>query len=172
MKPHKAGIHLLGKRDRCAPAADSAERLQVLGLMSAGVAHDFNNLLGVILGYCEVLTGQQALPDPMRTMITEISHAGTAARQLTQTLLAFSTGETRTAIPVDVNESVKRMSQTLQRMLGKCIRWQQQLGDGLGMIAMQPGQLEQILMNLAINARDAMPGGGTLSIETGQRPAR
>lgn len=143
-----------------------ARKMEAVGQLAGGVAHDFSNLLGVILGYCEVLDQQAALPEPARAMIAEIHKAGTCARKLTQGLLAFSHPQVLQPVALNLNETVTRMVSLLARMIGDHVELRHVPGEDLGAIEASPGQLEQVLMNLAINARDAMPQGGIIRIET------
>ncbi len=142
------------------------QEMEAAGQIAGGLAHDLNNLLGVILRYCEILGGQEALPDASRKMILEIHNAGASARNLTQRLLAFSRGQAVERVTVDLNETVSRMEKMLGRLIGDRVALVIFPGSGLGSIDADPGQLEQVLMNLAINARDAMPEGGRIVVET------
>jgi len=143
-----------------------AHKMEAVGQLAGGLAHDFNNLLGVILGYCEILETQTALPEPTRGMILEIHNAGTSAKNLTQRLLAFSRRQVLQPVIMDLNETVLHMETMLGRMIGDDIELVGVLGGNLGRIKADPSQVEQVLMNLAINARDAMPKGGKIVIET------
>jgi PAS domain S-box-containing protein len=143
-----------------------AQKMEAIGEVAGGMAHDFNNLLGVILGYCEILEKQEDLGESARKMIEEIHSAGSSARNLTQGLLAFSRRQVLVAVFLDLNEAVKRMGGMLARLIGESVQLKTVLGKELGTIKADPSQLEQVLMNLCINARDAMPGGGKLVIET------
>jgi len=143
-----------------------AQKMQAVGHLAGGLAHDFNNLLGVILGYCEILEEQAALPAPTRKMISEIHSAGTSARDLTQRLLAFSRRQILRPVALDLNETVNRMETMLGRLIGDHVQLVSTLCPRLGTIMADPSQVEQVLMNLVINARDAMPGGGKIAIET------
>src|SRR6202521_4507551 len=143
-----------------------SQRMEAVGQLAGGLAHDFNNLLGVILGYCEILEGQSDLAQPSRKMIAEIHNAGASAKTLTQRLLAFSRRQVLQPVFLDLNESVKRMDTMLGRLIGEDVELKSVLRGDLGTIKADPSQLEQLLMNLAINARDAMPKGGKIAIET------
>jgi two-component system cell cycle sensor histidine kinase/response regulator CckA len=143
-----------------------AHKMEAVGQLAAGLAHDFNNLLGVILGYCELMEVQEALPEPTRTMVMEIHNAGKSAKNLTQRLLAFSRRQILLPVALDLNETVDRMYSMLGRLIGDDVAVISVLGSGLGTIKADSSQVEQVLMNLAINARDAMPGGGNITIET------
>jgi CheY-like chemotaxis protein len=140
--------------------------MEAVGQLAGGLAHDFNNLLGVILGYCEILEEQSDLTQPNRKMIVEIHNAGASAKNLTQRLLAFSRRQVLQPVFLDLNESVKRMDTMLGRLIGDDVELKSVLRSDLGTIKADPSQLEQLLMNLAINARDAMPKGGKIAIET------
>jgi PAS domain S-box-containing protein len=142
------------------------QELEAVGQIAGGLAHDLNNLLGVILRYCEILDDQKALPEASRKMIQEIHNAGTSASILTQRLLAFSRGQTVHRVAVDLNETVNRMEKMLGRLIGDNVVLLTLPGSELGIIDADPSELEQILMNLAINARDAMPNGGRIVVET------
>jgi two-component system, cell cycle sensor histidine kinase and response regulator CckA len=143
-----------------------AHKMEAVGQLAGGLAHDFNNLLGVILGYCEMLEEQPGVPPPARKMILEIHNAGTSAKNLTQRLLAFSRRQVLLPVALDLNETVRRMQTMLDRLIGDDVAFTSALCPDLGTIHADPSQLEQVLMNLAINARDAMPKGGKISIAT------
>jgi len=142
------------------------QKMEAVGQLAGGLAHDFNNLLGVILGYCEILEEQPDLSGPTRKMILEIHNAGTSARNLTQRLLAFSRHQVLEPVALDLNEAVRRMQIMLNRLIGDDIALTSALCPDLGSINADPSQVEQVLMNLTINARDAMPTGGRISIAT------
>jgi two-component system, cell cycle sensor histidine kinase and response regulator CckA len=142
------------------------QKMEAVGQLAGGLAHDFNNLLGVILGYCEILEEQRDLPGPARKMILEIHNAGTSAKNLTQRLLAFSRRQVLEPVALDLNETVRRMEIMLNRLLGDDVVLTSALCPNLGTINANPSQVEQVLMNLTINARDAMPTGGKISIAT------
>jgi CheY-like chemotaxis protein len=140
--------------------------MEAVGQLAGGLAHDFNNLLGVILGYCEILGDRTDLAEPTRSMITEIQNAGTTGKILTQRILAFSRRQVLQPVVLDVNGAVNRTTVMLDRLIGDNVELVSVLQSDLGAIEADPGQMEQVLMNLVINARDAMPGGGKVSIET------
>jgi PAS domain S-box-containing protein len=143
-----------------------AQKMEAIGQLAGGLAHDFNNLLGVILGYCELLEAQTAMPEPTREMIQEIQNAGESAQKLTQRLLAFSRRQVMQPVIMDLNNTVNRTKKMLGRLIGTDIRLKSVLGDNLGKIRADPSQVELVLMNLAINARDAMPMGGQIVLKT------
>jgi two-component system, cell cycle sensor histidine kinase and response regulator CckA len=143
-----------------------AQKMEAVGQLAGGLAHDFNNLLGVILGYCEILERSDGVAEPDRNMILEIRNAGTSAKNLTQRLLAFSRRQVLQPAVLELNKAVSRVDTMLNRMIGDDVELVSVLRDRLGTIKADPSQIEQVLMNLAINARDAMPNGGRISIET------
>jgi PAS domain S-box-containing protein len=143
-----------------------SQRLEAVGRLSGGVAHDFNNLLGVIIGYSEAL--QQSIPeeDALREPIDEIQKAGQRAAVLTQQLLAFSRKQVLEPKILDLNAIIRDMQKMLHRLIGEDIELTVDAGAELGKVKADPGQIEQVVLNLAVNARDAMPRGGELKIET------
>jgi len=143
-----------------------SQKMEAVGQLAGGVAHDFNNLLGVILGYCELLEEEATPDDAKRRMVEQIHRAGTRAAVLTRQLLAFSRRQVLRPVVLDLNRLVTGMESMLRRLIGEDIEITISLLSDLGSVKADPTQLEQILMNLAVNARDAMPGGGTITIET------
>jgi two-component system, cell cycle sensor histidine kinase and response regulator CckA len=143
-----------------------AQRLEAVGRLSGGIAHDFNNILGVILGYSELMMERVAAPDPLLHQIEEIRKAADRASALTRQLLAFSRQQVMQPVVMNVNDAVGEMDKMLHRLLGEDIEIAVRLADNLGNIKADPSQMEQVLLNLAVNARDAMPKGGKLTIET------
>jgi len=143
-----------------------AQKMGALGQLAGGVAHDFNNLLGVILGYCEILEKQLDLAEPTRDMIEKIHNAGTCAKDLTRHLLAFSRRQVLRPVFLNLNATVNGIDVMLSRLIGDDVELVSVLGCDLGTIRADPSQVEQVLMNLAVNARDAMPQGGKITIET------
>ena len=143
-----------------------AQKMEAIGQLAGGLAHDFNNLLGVILGYCEILEGKESLSTAARNMISEIHNAGTSAKTLTQRLLAFSRRQVLEPVSLDLNLTVERMGTMLNRLIGDDVELVSDLAADLGTVKADPGQVEQLLMNLAINARDAMQTGGKITVRT------
>jgi PAS domain S-box-containing protein len=142
------------------------QKMEAVGQLAGGVAHDFNNLLGVILGYCELMEERLDIAPPVRKMIEEIHKAGLSAKDLTRHLLAFSRREAMLPVLLDLNASVARIETMLSRIIGDDIELVSLLGRDLGTIKADESQVEQVIMNLAINSRDAMPQGGKISIAT------
>jgi len=143
-----------------------AQKMEAVGRLAGGVAHDFNNLLTVILSYSELLLEDRKPGDPERDDIEQIRKAADGASQLTRQLLAFSRQQVLEPKVLDINEVLRGTEKLLQRLLGADVRLATRFAADLGQVKVDPGQLEQIVMNLAVNARDAMPDGGRLSIET------
>ena len=152
--------------ERSEQQLQQTQKMEAVGQLAGGVAHDFNNLLGVILGYCDILQAQLDLSEPSRKMIVEIHHAGTSAKDLTRHLLAFSRRQVLQPVFLDLNATVNHVDTMLSRLIGDDVELVSVLGRGLGTIKADPIQVEQVLMNLAVNARDAMPEGGRITIET------
>jgi len=143
-----------------------AQKMEAIGRLAGGVAHDFNNLLMVISGYSEFLL-ERLGPDPgLRGPAQEISNAAQRATSLTRQLLAFSRKQILTPKVLDLNEIVTENLKMLTRMIGEDLDLVMVPGSELGAVRADPGQIEQVIMNLAVNARDAMPQGGKLTIET------
>jgi PAS domain S-box-containing protein len=142
-----------------------AQKLEAVGQLAAGIAHDFNNLLSVVLGYSICIAEQLPTNDPLREDIEEVRRAGDRATHLVRQLLAFSRGQLLEPQVLDLGELVLEMESLLQRLLGANVALSLFPVNGVGRVEADPTQLEQIVMNLAVNARDAMPDGGKLSIE-------
>jgi two-component system, cell cycle sensor histidine kinase and response regulator CckA len=143
-----------------------AGKMEAVGRLSGGIAHDFNNLLGVIIGYSQVLKRRLDSGSDLVEPVVEIEKAGQRATALTRQLLAFSRQQILTPSILNVNDLVLDMVKMLPRLLGEDIAISTSLHPGLGMVKADQGQIEQVIMNLAVNARDAMPEGGKLRIET------
>ena len=143
-----------------------ALKMEAIGRLAGGIAHDFNNLLTVIGGYCELVETALADGTSLKDHMREISRASRRATELTAQLLAFGRKQVMQPRVIDVNELVLVMEKMLARVIGEDIRLVTSLHPDAGHVRADPGRLEQVIMNLAVNARDAMPGGGTLTIET------
>jgi PAS domain S-box-containing protein len=143
-----------------------AQKMESIGLLAGGVAHDFNNLLTVIVGYSEVLLEDHALDASQRESITAIREAGARAATLTHQLLAFSRQSILQPQVLDLNRVVNETGKMLRRLIGEDVAFVTDLAPSIDHVRVDPGQLDQVLMNIAVNARDAMPRGGTLCIAT------
>ncbi len=143
-----------------------SQKMEGIGRLAGGIAHDFNNLLSVILSYAAFAIEALREGDPMRDDVEEIQRAGERAASLTRQILAFSRKQVLKPEPLDLNRLLGEMEKMLQRVIGEDIRLVLLPDPGLGWVIADPGQLDQVMMNLAVNARDAMPRGGTLTIST------
>jgi two-component system, cell cycle sensor histidine kinase and response regulator CckA len=143
-----------------------ASKMESIGRLAGGVAHDFNNLLTAILGNLEMIAHKQRQSESIQEPLAEIREAALSASTLTRQLLAFSRKQVVEPHRVDPNELLDRMQRMLQRMIGEDIKLRTVKGDGLGTIRVDPSLIEQTIVNMVVNARDAMPGGGLLAIET------
>ncbi|PWT99860.1 MAG: hybrid sensor histidine kinase/response regulator [Terriglobia bacterium] len=143
-----------------------AQKLDGMGRLASGVAHDFNNLITVITGYAQMSIDDLPLENPVRESLIEISKAAARAASLTRQLLAFSRRQISTPKSFVLNDLVREFEKMLQRLIGEDIELALLLDPEAGLLYADPGQIEQVLLNLAVNARDAMPKGGRLYIET------
>ena len=143
-----------------------AQKMEAIGTLAGGVAHDFNNLLTTIMGYSQLLAMRLTPDDPSLHDMEEIIKAATRASMLTRQLLAFSRREMVQPRLVDLNAIVSEMGKMLRRLIGESIDLVVVPAENLGAVKADAGHVEQVLMNLSVNARDAMPGGGRLTIET------
>jgi PAS domain S-box-containing protein len=142
-----------------------AQKMEAVGRLAGGVAHDFNNILGVVLGYCSLVLDK--LEDPaLRKQVEEIHKAGQRATALTRQLLAFSRKQLLEPRVLNLNHLITDLEKMLHRLLGEDVTLKTVLDPALGRVRVDPGQIEQVLMNLAVNSRDAMPQGGLLTLET------
>jgi PAS domain S-box-containing protein len=150
---------------RLAELFHQAQKMEAVGQLASGVAHDFNNLLTVINGYTEILLGGMAATDSHRDALNQVLDAGLRATELTSQLLAFSRKAIIEPKILNINHVIESAARMLRRLIGENVRLETTLAQVLP-VKIDPGQLEQVFMNLAVNARDAMPAGGRLSITT------
>ena len=156
----------VSERKRLEQQVLQAQKMEAIGQLAGGVAHDFNNLLTVINGYSDLLLNHLPPGDPMRHLLTEIYRAGERAGALTRQLLAFSRKQVLEPKVLDLNAVITDTENLLRRLIGEDIILTFVPSPTAGRVKVDPGQLEQVLMNLAVNSRDAMPQGGRITIET------
>ncbi|MGH8056494.1 MAG: two-component system sensor histidine kinase NtrB, partial [Candidatus Entotheonellia bacterium] len=159
-------IHDITEHKQLEERLRQVQKMEALGQMAGNVAHDFNHLLMLIAGYSEVLLESLEADDPRRRDADEIQKAVDQATQLTQQLLAFGRRQTDISDMVDLNATIAQLEPLLQRLMGEQVVLSTRLAPALGHVKVERGQLEQIILNLALNARDAMPKGGELTLET------
>jgi hypothetical protein len=156
----------ISERKRLEEQYRQAQKMEAVGRLAGGIAHDFNNLMQAILGYSNLLDRRLAPGDPNHETVEHIQKSLAHASSLTRQLLAFSRKQVLTPKLLSLNGVVADMTHLLQRLLGETIQLKMKLAEAAPLIRADPGQMEQLILNLAINARDAMPQGGALSIET------
>jgi two-component system, cell cycle sensor histidine kinase and response regulator CckA len=156
----------IGERRRLQAELRQAQKMEAVGQLAGGVAHDFNNLLSIILSYSSLVAETMPASSPVRADIEEIRLAGERAASLTRQLLAFSRQQVLQPQVVDLNEIVAGTEKMLRRLIGEDIELLVHPAHDLGDALVDPGQIEQVIMNLVVNARDSMPDGGKITIET------
>jgi two-component system cell cycle sensor histidine kinase/response regulator CckA len=144
-----------------------AQKMQAMGQLAGGVAHDFNNLLTAMIGFCDLLLQRHAAGDPSFADIMQIKQNSNRAANLVRQLLAFSRKQPLQPREMNITDALTEMSHLLTRLIGESIEFKLVHGRDLGLVRVDPSQFDQLIINLAVNARDAMPGGGTLTITTG-----
>lgn len=143
-----------------------SQKMEAIGRLAGGVAHDFNNYLAVMLGNAELMAGEMSDRDPRRRYVEEITRAGNRSRILVRQLLAFSRRQTTESRIIDVNDVLSNVHRMLELMLGEQVGLETVLYDGLHLVVIDPSQFEQVIVNLVVNARDAIQGQGMVLIET------
>ncbi len=175
-RAHKRLLEQMEERERAEAALRQAQRVEALGQLTGGVAHDFNNLLTVLIGNIELIQGAAALDPALSERLRAMHAAAERGAVLTSHLLAFARRQPLLPCPVDLNAVVAGMQDLLQSALGHRLQMEARCASGLWPAMVDPTQIELVILNLAINARDAMPNGGVLTIETGNchrdEPAR
>ncbi|HYH00138.1 MAG TPA: ATP-binding protein [Terriglobales bacterium] len=163
---HMVVVRDITERKKLELQVQKSQRMEAVGRLAAGIAHDFNNMLTVIRGYAELMAVKVGNDHPLRRYVTGITNAADRAAGITHQLLAFTRQQVLQPCVLDVNRVVQEISGILQRLIGEDVELDIRLAPDTGLIKADPAQLTQILMNLAVNARDAMPGGGKLVMET------
>jgi len=145
-----------------------SRRIEAIGRLAGGVSHDFNNMLMVMLGTCEQMEASLRSGDPMQAHVARLRGAAERGSAMTRQLLAFSRKQALRPEPLDLNDVVRGLSEMLSRLIGEHVSLRTELTDGLAAVVTDRVEIEQVLVNLVVNARDAMPDGGTVTIETGR----
>ncbi len=143
-----------------------SHKMEAVGQLAGGIAHDFNNLLTVVTGYADMALLEMNESDPLRRPLKQILDAGDKATTLTRQLLAFSRKQMLDPKPVDLDRTIRELAKILKRLIGENIQLRTHLAGDLGYVHADPSQLEQVVMNLVVNGRDAMPDGGVITVET------
>jgi len=156
----------ISDRKRLETQLQQSQKLEAIGKLAGGIAHDFNNLLTVIQGYSDLIISKISVNDPIHNQVRQINEAANRAESLTRQLLAFSRKQIMKPRVIDLNNLIHEMEDMLKRLIGADIKFIINLSSDLGKIKADSGQIEQVIMNLVVNARDAMQNGGTLTIET------
>jgi len=161
-----AAVRDITERKKLEEQLRQSQKMEAVGQLAGGIAHDFNNLLTAITGYSDLAMRKLQAEDPLRRNLEEIKKAGDRAAALTRQLLAFSRKQVLQPVVLNINAVLSELEKMLRRLIGEDVDLRTALEPELGSIKADPGQIEQVLMNLVVNARDAMPSGGKLTIET------
>lgn len=168
--PTVAGVVISSRdvTDQRAVAAQllHSQRMEAVGSLAEAMAHEFKNALSVVIGYAEVLETKLSEDDPSRPMLTALHRSASRAASLARRLLAFGRRDPSERVPLDLNEAVERAEALLAPLLGKGVALAARATPGLGPVLVDPSELEQVIVNLVVNARDAIPAGGRITIET------
>src|SRR4030081_3664669 len=143
-----------------------AQKMEAVGRLAGGIAHDFNNVLTAIFGYVDLLREELPQDSPAQKDLAEVRKASERAASLTRQLRAFSRQQVLEPVVLELNELIEDFEKMLRRVIGEDVEMRQALTDDTGNVRADPGQLQQVLMNLVVNARDAMPVGGKIILET------
>jgi PAS domain S-box-containing protein len=163
---HLALLHDVTEHRKLEDQLRQSQKLESVGMLAGGIAHDFNNLLTVITGYSDLTLNRLDKTDPLARNIEEVKKAADRASSLTRQLLAFSRKQVLQPKVLDLNSVILNIEKMLGRLVGEDMELHTSLGLGLGQVKADPGQIEQVLLNLVVNSRDAMPTGGKITIET------
>jgi PAS domain S-box-containing protein len=163
---HFSVMHDVTQRRKLEEQLRQSQKLESVGMLAGGIAHDFNNLLTVITGYSELTLKRLGKADPLARNVEEIKKAADRATSLTRQLLAFSRKQLLQAKVLDLNSVIVNIEKMLGRLVGEDMELRTSPGIGLGHVKADRGQIEQVILNLVVNARDAMPQGGKITIET------
>jgi two-component system, cell cycle sensor histidine kinase and response regulator CckA len=156
----------VGERERLEAQLRQAQRMEAIGRLAGGIAHDFNNLLTAVIGYSDLLLARTEADDPRRAETEEIKTAGERAAALTRQLLTLGRGQALEPVVLELNDVVAAIEPMLRRLLRADVEIEARLDAGAGRIRADRGQIEQVLVNLVVNASDAMPDGGRVTITT------
>ena len=156
----------LQKRAQLEELLRHSQKMEAMGRLAGSVAHDFNNLLTAILGYTDIVVHSMSAADPRRADAEQIERAAVRAAELTRQMLAFSRRESQTGGVIDLNRVLARVEPMLRRVIGEDVKLTVAPRASRALTRADAGQMEQVIMNLAVNARDAMPDGGRLTVET------
>jgi two-component system cell cycle sensor histidine kinase/response regulator CckA len=159
-------VESIDERKRLEERLLQSQKLEAMGRLASGVAHDFNNVLTAITGYSDLALARPRLPEEARTDVAEIKRTAERAATLTRQLVAFGRKQTLSPRVLALNEVVREIEAMLTSLIGEHIELRTTLADELGRVRVDPGQIEQVIVNLVLNARDAMPEGGTLTLAT------
>jgi two-component system cell cycle sensor histidine kinase/response regulator CckA len=154
------------EHERLAEQLRATQKMEAIGILAGGIAHDFNNLISVILSYTGIALTAVGETEPLRADLLEVKKSAERAAALTRQLLAFSRKQVLQPVPLSLNQVAEGIEKMLRRILGEDIDFRLALAPDLGVARADPGQMDQVLMNLVVNARDAMPRGGKLTLET------
>jgi two-component system cell cycle sensor histidine kinase/response regulator CckA len=160
-------VHDISDRVKLEDQLRQAQKMEAVGRLAGGIAHDFNNLLTAIRGNAELMSHRVKNDPAMLAEVDEILHAADRAASLTRQLLAFSRKQVLQPIALDINEIIGGVSRMARRIIGTDVQLRLELAESVSQILADPAQVEQVLLNLIVNARDAMPSGGTITVETG-----
>ncbi len=161
-------IREIEQRKKAEQQLVQTQKLEALGRLAGGIAHDFNNLMAVVLGSGGLLAKRIPASDPLHPLVDSILQAGERAAKLTQQLLAFGRAQPPSQGHVGINDVVRDLAKVVERALGELVRFELHLAPEAGAVHADKGQIEQVVMNLALNARDAMPRGGVVTLTTGR----